>query len=435
MEKITVWLCNALVALLSILGIVCYFFGPVWRIGVSYHFTSEELAGMAGDTQNIDLKDALGDEGLDAEFSLDLGVDSLFASLGSDADATVEKIVDENVDDIVAKLSGTLDHVARKVVQSVAKDVIRDKVHEQVSDFLQKNTGSQYSDEEIQNKLARAGLGDDFIAEKTDLLFQVIYSEEKTDVDGIGDIVIDIVDETYEKLKTNDEDFKDVSPLDDSQRNSIKEGVADALEEFALEDGTVDPDEILNRLLTEMLKKMNGTEAAQTNGVMPLAAQSASDDELKREFKTMIMNNLPEELSAILVWVLRGALILLFLSAAAWIYTFVKVIFKFCTASTNPTVKLKLPILLGWLPFLILFCIPALAFWIIGMTPLTQSGGMLEILSRLSASFYSIGWIALLCAGICFMISIFYMIVRKKGLGAHTGAGSVPAEEPSVEED
>lgn len=417
MKKIVVLVLNGVLLALSLIGILCYFFGPVWSIGLTYHFTSEELSDMVGPIENIDLEEALGEDGLDIDLALDIDMNTFAGALGEDAEGTVNKIIDKNVDGIAVKLTASLDKVMQKVVTSLAKNIVRDKVNEQVRDYLSKNLGKDLSDGEMKEKLERAGLGEEFIGAKTEELFNAIYSEELADVEEIGDLVVGIVDEAYANLQKVDNDFENAKPLNESQRTSVKNGVKKVLDKFAAEDGTLNPDEILNGFMTEMLQSMNGKNSASTHAEFALMAtepQAEDGDALKSEIKTLLYNKLPKEIAPILSWVLRASFALVLISAAAWIYTIVKIVIKFVKRSENPTVKLKLPILFGWLPFLILFAVPSLALWIVGMTPLAASGGALEMLSRLTVSFQSIGWIALLCAGIALGISIYYMIYRKK---------------------
>lgn len=420
--KIIVRVLNGVIAALSLLGIICYAFGPVWTIGVKYHFTSKEVADMVGNFENVNLEEAIGPDGLDVKLDLDIHMGTLFGSLGSDADAVVDKIIDKNASGIAKTLSGTIEGVTRKVVSSVAKNMIHEKVHDQVREYLKNNSDNSYSDDDIVQKLENAGLGDEFISQKTDELFNAIYSEDKKDADQMGDIVVGIVEEACQKLQVSDEEFKDAYPLKDSDVSSIKKGVEDAIEKFTSDDGTIDPDAFVNGLISDMLKKMNGKDESAALCNAPVAAESGSGD-IEQELKTMLKRNLPSEVGPILVWVLRAGLLLVAISAAIWIYTIVKVIMKFVRPQSEQTVKLKLPIIFGWLPFLILFCVPTLAFSIMSGMSIAQPGGALEIISKMAISFYSIGWVALLSAGLCFGISIFYMVLRRQNRKAYAGAG------------
>lgn len=422
MQRTVIWILNGLIAALSLLGILCYFFGPVWSIDVSLDFTSEEVAGMVGKIENVDLEEALGEDGLTIDLGLDIDMGTLTASFGEDADGTVQKIIDDNVDGIAVKLTASLDKVMQKVVTSLAKNMVRDKMNEQIRNYLNEHSDKSFSEDDILSKLEDAGLGEEFLNAKTEEIFNVIYGETNSSVDEIGDLIVGIVDEAYENLKKSDSDFENVKPLGDAQRESVKQGVQKVLDKFAAEDGTLDPDEILDGFMTEMLHGMNEKNSADVSGTALLAAQDAEgEDELKKEIKTLLYSKLPKEVAPILSWVLRISVFLVLISAAAWIYTIVKVVLKYCGKGGEPTVKLKLPILFGWLPFLILFCVPSLGLWILNMTPLAANGG---ILSRMSVSFHTIGWIALLCAGICLGISIYYMIVRKRSPRASVEAAA-----------
>lgn len=433
--KLTVWILNGVIAVLSLIGILCYTFGPVWTIGVNYHFTSAEVADMIGTIENVDLEEALGPDGLDVNLAVDIGIDTLFGSVGSDADAVVAKIIDKNASGIAETLSASIGGVTRKVVASVAKNMIHDKVNEQVREYLNNHSDSSYSDSEIAQKLEKAGLGDEFINQKTDELFSAIYSEEKTDSEEMGNLVVGIVEDACQKLQASDEEFKNAYPLKDSDVSSIKDGVKKAVDKFTLENGTIDPDGLINSLIGDMLKKMNEKEKSAALCSADVAETSGDTVNIEEELKTMLKNNIPPQLGTILIWVLRANLLLVAISAAAWIYTIVKIVMKFLNSQSEQTVKLKLPILFGWLPFLVLFCVPSLAFSILLGMPVAQAGGALEALSKINISFYSIGWVALLSAGICFGISIFYMVLRRKNRKAQAANVGSEQEDSAGDEE
>ena len=150
--------------------------------------------------------------------------------------------------------------------------------------------------------------------------------------------------------------------------------------------------------------------------VAPCAAEdiqsSSAKEELIKEIRIFIMNQV-KDLNPVIVWGLRGLLGLILISAASWIYILVKLAVKLIKNAEDNTVKLKMPIILGWLPYLFLGILPSLALLILRKTPIAASGGALEILSSLSVSFASIGWLALLCAAFLVGISIYFIVVRK----------------------
>ena len=414
MKKLIVWICNGVVGVLSILAIVCYFFAPIWQINVSYPVQAEDVQKMiSSDYDNLDIEELIGD-GFDVKLSLNVEMDMLFVSLSSDAEATVQKMVDGNVDSVVDQLSTELASITPKVIQSVTEQVVKEEINKQLGDYLSKNSDKNFSDDEITRKREAAGVDDTYISEKTEELFDAIYSGEST-VDEIGDMVVETVTDAYEKLSKVDEDFFGAE-LTDEAKESIKNAVVDVLGDFASDDGTFHSDEILEQVLLELMKLAKENDVLSAN-VKTLAAASETPsvrEELRNEVGKFIKAQLPSEATNAIVLVLRVLLGLILLSALTWLYIIVKLIVKLIKKDENPTVKLKLPIWLGWLPFLVLVCVPSIALGILGSTGLTAPGGALEMLAGIGLSFGSIGWIALMAACICFAISIFYMVMRKQ---------------------
>lgn len=413
MKRTIVWILDGAVALLSILAIVCYFFAPVWTVKLHVPLSGEDMQKMIGSVDGYDLSDAF-DEGIEIDAAVNISAPLLFQSLGSNAEKTVQKLIDKNVDSVVEQLSVPLSEVSRKVVQSVAKQVVTEKVNEQVKDYLKNNSGSIFQDEEITQKLEGAGIDDSYISEKTGQIFDAIY-DEGADVDKVSDMVVDTVAEAYGKLKeSGDQDFVEAE-LSEADKEAIRNGVAEALDSFADENGGLDPDEIVDRFLLEYLQEKNDKGAAKLSAA---PENNETRDELVKEVKTYLVNQIPSEANGLIVWGLRGALALIVLSSAAWIYVLVKLIVKLAKNSEDNTVRLKLPVILGWLPFLLFVLIPAIAFGPI-RSLLAKSS---PTLSSLSAAFSSIGWVALLCALLCAAISIYFIIVRKSARPEKTEA-------------
>lgn len=419
MNKLVVWICNGVVALMSLLAILCYFFAPVWKIKVKYPLSAAQIQEMV--SSSLSGYDITIEQ--DAEINLDLNFDMglLFSSVGSDGDAVVEKIVDKNVHKIAVQLKGTIGDITHTVAKQYAKQVVKDQVHAQLKSIL----GTEDS-ERITQKLEAAGIGEEYLSQKTDALFDLILSGE-TNVDRITDEVMDTVDEVYSKLKSSgDEDFKDIQ-LTDGDKASIKDTVSDALGDFASTDGTINMDEYINKFLTEALRDMNSSKA---EGIVLLSAvQTDSNDELTNEIGNTILNYIPSEIGPILSILMTMILVVILISMASWIYILVKLIVKLVKySSSDPTVRLKLPIILGWLPFLLLVIVPAIAMpFVIKMLG--------EELAGLAISFASISWIALMSAAVCLGISIFYMILRKKEKSEIAVAVSEEETESSKEQE
>ncbi len=424
--RLVVWILNAVVAVACLLAIIGYFFAPFWSVNATYTVHAEDLKKMLGSESDLfNVDEVIDEKGLDVPLKVEITMGHLFKSFDSDSKAVVDHIIEGNVDKVVDSLTSTIGSVSKTVVQSAAKKVVKEQVHKQVKDYLQKSTEG-ITDADVQTRLDNANISDEYIEQKTDELVQLVYSEGGTNVDAISDNVIDTVEDVYGKLKENDPDFADAE-LTEEDKNAIRDKVNETVSKLADENGHINADELVSQLLLSFLKDQNGDKtgsaSAEASGIVSLAAEpndaadspsgnTSASDQLKKEVQTYIVNAIPENLPGILVWALRGLILLFFLSSCAWIYILVKLIVKFIKKG-EPTVKLKMPIILGWMPFFLLVLAPSIALLILRSTSLAAAGGALEILSSLAISFSSIGWIALACACVCFAISIVYMVFRR----------------------
>lgn len=465
-KRLLVWCFNALVAILCVLSIVCYFFAPVWKVEVTYKVTPDTIKQIApdmvdgdnfqfsgsssGETASISipLTDIIPEEGEDISLSLNVGATDLFKAIGSLSrhdDSMVNDLVNRNVSGIVEQLSGKISVVTRKVVQSVAKETVKSEVKSNIKKFLESNSGTTVAEEEVAAKLDELGFTDDYIDDKVTALVDSFYEENAT-VESVTDKVMATVDEVYGDFQTNAqglegyEEFADYE-LSEEDKEEIRENVQKVLEDFAAEDGSLDPDDIINRLLNEALKKMNpggetGNEKAGQEGgnvpaslVSPLAEladdgeqpapgeqtpQSGTDTkaELVESLRKLIMDKIPAEINQYLSIAFVALAALAVFSMLPWLYILIKLVVKLCTHGI-PTVKLALPIWLGWLFFLLLVGVPNIALLILPKLSFLPAE-FLEIYGGLSVSITSITWITAVSALICFAISIFYMVMRRK---------------------
>ena len=424
--KLFVWICNLIVVVLAVLSITSFFFAPFLVVNIEYTLTESDIKKMIGDKFDFELK-----EGIPVKASVKFETDVLLRSFDSDVDATVDRMIASNVDSLVEQITASLSGSTRKVVEAVAKGVVTTQVRNHVKDFLsKKNTETEYSDDEITQRLERAGVTDEYLESKTQEVLDFIY-DGHANVDSVGDKVIETVNETYSKLaQSGDEDFADAA-LTEEEEASLRSSIKESLDMLADDNGNLDPDEFITQLLLELMRSLNGEEGGEKTASVPAAPlcvsrsitafadeptgnESSAQEEIKAEVRAYLAGLIPEETTSIIVWVLRGFCIVFLLSSLAWLYIVLKILIKFITRK-NPLVKLKAAIWLGWLPFLLLVCVLSLALWIVGMTPLAAEGGMLAFLNMFSEiSFSSIGWIAGVSAGLCFVLSIFYSILRRK---------------------
>ena len=61
-SRFAVFICNLLIALLSIAAVVSYFFFPLWKVDVDYLLQGEELKEMLpDDMQDVDVEEIVGE--------------------------------------------------------------------------------------------------------------------------------------------------------------------------------------------------------------------------------------------------------------------------------------------------------------------------------------------------------------------------------------
>lgn len=443
LAKLIVWICNIAVAVLSVLAIVCYFFAPFWEVSVTYSLKPDDLKSVIPQDVNVDPAEILGEDGLPIGVSLQIHAADLFHSFGGDAEAVVEPLIDNNVKRIVSELTGTLNGVIETAVRVVAKNTVKDEVHSNVQkyiDDLVQGDSSIAPDTTASQVLEDLGITEDYIGQKTNDVIDAIYDENAT-VDSVTDTIMDTVDTLFEDLSSNAAEHEQYSDFTDFElapetREEIESNVRDTLTELAAEDGSIDPQELIDRLLKEYLSNAQGSGGSTGKALpaAPLAAEEGADGEgaggepatptpdddasLDSLVKDFVMKLIPAQMSSIIVYAMWAMLGTMVLSMLTWIYILIKLIVKLATGSENPTVKLALPIWLGWLPYLIFAGIPSIAFLLLP-TILGNLSGVLppelaNILGSMQVNITSIGWVALLCAAICFAISIFYMVMRRK---------------------
>lgn len=430
-SRFAVFICNLLIALLSIAAVVSYFFFPLWKVDVDYLLQGEELKEMLpDDMQDVDVEEIVGD-GIPLSVSLNIGTVELFSSFtDSDAAATVERAIDKNVDLIVGQLMPTLEEIAEKAVRAAAKQSVNEIVRDQIKGFLDPDAYDDI-DGRVEELIGKAGFDDVYINEKTDALLDAVYADGAT-VDTVAETAVSTVEEVFEKLRqTGEAEFADAA-LTEENKTQIRDSVSEALSAVADEAGNIDMDEFVASLLLDLLRSSGETQDGDTPDT-PEAAALLSDifetetdgatapsatEELKAEIKAFILDKIPEGTADTVALVLKIAAGVVAFSMFTWAYLILKMIFK--AAAKNPAIKLKVPIWLGWLPFLILVLAPSLAFW------LTTSGALpFELpaaLEGLGVSFFSAGWVAFAAAIALIVITIPYSIFRRRLRGAARSA-------------
>jgi hypothetical protein len=425
-SRFTVFLFNILIALLSVAAVAALFFAPLWEIDVKYVMQKEVLEKiLPEEAKEVDLDEIVGD-GIPLSLTVSVQTkDTIRSALGKDARQSVTELIKNNVDKVVDELAPTFDEIAEKIVRSTAKSTVRDAVNEQVKNFLQ-NAGSEATDERVSELLNQAGVDEEYINQKTDALLDAIYAENAT-VDGVSQKAVETVEEVFEKLDESGVAEFQGAALTEENKEEIKNSIAEALSVIADENGNIDADDLAANLILEMLRSSED-ESEPAVAAMDFTTQETDSgsveedatEQLKAEVKQMIMEKLTDETLDGIVLALRIVFGVLCFTAFTWAWLIVKMLFK--AFSRNPAIKLKLPIWLGWLPFLALVLLPMGAMLLVKAQPsfLVNLLGaeMMESLSAFfasaSLSFSSAAWVAFSAAVALIILSIPYGIFRRR---------------------
>lgn len=418
MKNLSVIIFNVIFTVICIAAIVLYFVTPLWKISVTYTVTEEQLNEMLGD--DIDFTTSSG-EGVDVKVDLRFDSIHMLSSVADgDAQKTAERIVDDNLDSIVNQISASISEVTKQVVQTVATQTVTEEIKTQIKDFLNSGSSSEedeeqptVTDERVQELLDNAGVNDDYIAEKVEDVIEEIYQPDAT-VDKICDKAVDIAKEAYDKLqKSEQEEFIDLEFTAENEQ-SVRDIIADILKDVADEDGNVNAEEFVNALILEVMKTLNGSDAETSSAaIAPLSAISLasndttssenSKDEIKAEIRQYILGIISlEELNTVFLIAFIAIAAILCISLLSWLYLLIKLIVKFFTK--NHSVKLKCPIILGWLPFLIFYVLPTIAMLVLPR--------FVE-LPAITVSFFSSGIFAFAAAVILIILWIPYRAIYK----------------------
>lgn len=428
---------NVLFAIVCAAAIVMYFISPVWRIDVKANISNEMMHELTGGEID-DLNEALGEDGTDV--SLSIALDSMAVAqclVQWDAAAMVDDILDRNLDSLATQLVAVIEPIAKNTIKTQASSAVKTEIKNAVKDYLS-SPENEVTEERVNELLTEAGVTDTYIEEKTDAIIDRLYTNGST-VDGVVDEVMTTVDEVYTDLTaSNVEEFQDIA-LTEESRESIRSAVADIVTDYADENGYINPEEIVNRLVIEALQSMSGESseeegagtaaltaasyAAASEAQQPSdpsaqqpAGSSGSNEQLKTELKNYLSEQLlegPAAPAVFLPFVMLGLGILLAISLLSWVYLLLKILFK--TFMKNKYVKVKMPIILGWFLFLFLMLLPNLALTYIP----TMLAGVLpaEILSVFTmltgTTFFSSAMYAAIAAAVLVVLWIPYRIICK----------------------
>lgn len=440
MKKTVTLIFNVIFALICAAAIALYFVQPVWRLDVKAHISKEQLQKMMGSSEG-DIE--LAGDGADIALSIEMdSITVLTCVTRWDAESAADALLDENIDAIADSIAGCFREIAKNTVIQTTADTIKTEVKDSVKDFLASSGSGETTDEEVDDFLNRAGVTDTYIEEKTTEIVNNIYENSST-VDEVADTVLATVEDVFADLKASGVEELDGIELTEENRQSVREAVIDVVNEYADENGIVDPEAFVDGMLLELMQSLNnGTvegapeetpsspeEAPEETPSVPEEAPSApeaetaayvaaaaetqedSSEAIKQEIRTYITDLLTNGDPAPVTYLPYAFLaigVLLALSVLSWVYLFIKIVCK-CFMQ-NKYVKVKLPVIFGWLPFLFLMLLPNILLGV-AFGALT---GMLPALSALAGSAcFSSGMFAAIGAAALVVLWIPYRIVCK----------------------
>lgn len=450
-----VFFCNLIIAALCILSIAAYFFLPVWKVTVSLKLDGETMQSMMQEASpesaeptsvfletveggenpdgenpdgeqskdplsDIDFKEVMGDEVITIDLSIEIKSADAISSLGGNATATVQTILDDNVNKMVDQINEPLQKMTKTLMEGASKSMLKSMMYEE----LRSLTDGEDTNEELKQTLDEAGITDEYIQEKSNALVDAFYAEDAT-VDSVSDAMIAIMEDVQTKLATVDEQF-DVE-LTDADKQEIKDTLAESLSELADENGSIDMENFIAELLLKTLKDEQPSEEANA-GVSPVSVQALAEEansnpeletsakeDLKAELRAMLLETLGEDTAQSISEALKYVSYVLFFTFFTWIYVIIKILVKM--GMTNNTVKMKLPIWLGNIPFVVLYLLPTVMIALLKNPPsflVGMLGGeaaaaeMAKTFSMFNVSFFSCAWISFGVSVFFIFFSLFY---------------------------
>ena len=400
---------NVIITAICLASVLAYFVLPLWKVNVSCTLTSEMFRAITGESgENEELMKEIADElekkPIDAAFDITLKTKTFLASFASDGEKLVAEMVDYNAETLANQLSGTVKEVSKAAVRATAKNSLKETLKDGSAEY-------QWKDEETVNA-------------ELDKLTDALMKDDAT-VSSVSDAAADAIANVYKSETGND--------IPEADKQAAKAEMEKMLKEVADENGNIDADKLITDMLAQMLSGNSGSgnnengdgngtgadketaaatfTAAKTSALFigtgeasgETAGSGGSSGETTGSGEADSMQALKDSLTQainekiggqmntfLLVMKITGGVILFTLFT--WTYIVLKILCKAATA--NPVVKLKLPIWLGWLPFLILYAVPTVVIKLAG----SASAETAAMLAGMNFSFFTCGIVSALAA-------------------------------------
>ena len=400
---------NVIITAICLASVLAYFVLPLWKVNVSCTLTSEmfrSITGESGENEELmkEIADELEKKPIDAAFDITLKTKTFLASFASDGEKLVAEMVDYNAETLAEQLSGTVKEVSKAAVRATAKNSLKETLKDGSAEY-------QWKDEETVNA-------------ELDKLTDALMKDDAT-VSSVSDAAADAIANVYKSETGND--------IPEADKQAAKAEMEKMLKEVADENGNIDADKLITDMLAQMLSGNsgsgnnengdgNGTDTDKETAAATFTAAKTSDryvdggessgetagsggssgettgsgeadsmQALKDSLTQAINEKIGGQMNTfLLVMKITGGVILFTLFT--WAYIVLKILCKAATA--NPVVKLKLPIWLGWLPFLILYAVPTGVIKLAG----SASAETAAMLAGMNFSFFTCGIVSALAA-------------------------------------
>lgn len=398
---------NVIITAICLASVLAYFVLPLWKVNVSCTLTSEmfrSITGESGENEELmkEIADELEKKPIDAAFDITLKTKTFLASFASDGEKLVAEMVDYNAETLTNQLSGTVKEVSKAAVRATAKNSLKETLKDGSAEY-------QWKDEETVNA-------------ELDKLTDALMKDDAT-VSSVSDAAADAIANVYKSETGND--------MPEADKQAAKAEMEKMLKEVADENGNIDADKLITDMLAQMLsgnsgsgnnENGNGTGADKETAAATFTAAKTSalfigtgeasgetagsggssgettgggEADSMQALKDSLTQAINEKIGGqmntfLLVMKITGGVILFTLFT--WAYIVLKILCKAATA--NPVVKLKLPIWLGWLPFLILYAVPTGVIKLAG----SASAETAAMLAGMNFSFFTCGVVSALAA-------------------------------------
>lgn len=400
---------NVIITAICLASVLAYFVLPLWKVNVSCTLTSEmfrSITGESGENEELmkEIADELEKKPIDAAFDITLKTKTFLSSFASDGEKLVSEMVDYNVETLAEQLSGTVKEVSKAAVRATAKNSLKETLKDGSAEY-------QWKDEETVNA-------------ELDKLTDALMKDDAT-VSSVSDAAADAIANVYKSETGND--------MPEADKQAAKAEMEKMLKEVADENGNIDADKLITDMLAQMLSGNsgsgnnengdgNGTDTDKETAAATFTAAKTStlfigtgeasgetagsggssgettgggEEDSMQALKDSLTQAINEKIGGqmntfLLVMKITGGVILFTLFT--WAYIVLKILCKAATA--NPVVKLKLPIWLGWLPFLILYAVPT---GVVGLAG-SASAETAAMLAGMNFSFFTCGVVSALAA-------------------------------------